>query len=552
MPVKTVLSRAVLMLSLCSGGAVAQSPPRPGTQCDSMRPCADPDMTAFESARQFFAKGDASRGIETYYQGAETRSPASRRLYRADLALLANPAELAGFDSAATGNERASWIRRFWRQRDVAAGRSPGERLVEHNRRLRYAREHFRYIGSRRTHEPIFALRENSSEFDDRGLIYIRHGEPDMQATDPSLDIPNVSWLYRGADGNLIFHFRTGPDTDVVGGANYHLVESIVDILGFRNALQVRAGQPDSVSVLPAARELFRTRSGLDMRFEMLASSRVATGAVELERERGRQMVTRGISTDTYPLKFAHSLEPAVQGFGMASPTGGALVVPFGLPLTRLTPLAAEVGDGQAGYRIAFRLLALGPDGIARQLDTVRTFAVARAAKGYLTGLLELPAPAGEYALSLVVSQEGGNGTAVALPVAYVPDTSARSASLSSLVLGQSGGLRWSALGGTVDVNPLNTFPNDGSATLFYQVGGFRAAAPVGVRIELRSPGRKPVGLRFEEQAGPLTLARRTLDLTGLKPGEYHLTLSVSQAGTGNLTREADLYVTDRAGPGAQ
>lgn len=510
--------------------------------------CGDPDVAAFELSKSLFVKGDISEAIAAYFRGAGSRSDEAWELYRSDLALIASPEELTKIDAAKSPDARASEIRQFWLRRDVAAARSPGERLTEHRRRLEYVLKHFRYVGQTRVHEPIFVVRDTLAAFDDRGIVYLRHGEPTMTASDPSLDIPNVSWLYREPDGNLIFHFRTGPDASVVGGANYHLVESIVDILGFRNALQVRAGQPDSVAVLPLARQLFQTRSGLDPRYDLLASNRVAAAAVQLERERGREMVTRGLSTDTYPLRFDRSLEPVFLAYGLAGPTGGVLLVTFALPVARLHPLEASLPEGRVAFRVAFRVVALGPSGSLLQLDTVRTFAVAGDTRtGFISGTLELGAPAGEYHLSAVASQADGNGTAVDMPAAFVPDASGAGPTVSSLVAGKENGLAWASRNGNIELNPLNTFPNQGSTSLFYQIGGFDAARPLSVRVELSGSSGHPTALQFQEVAGPFRLVRKSLELEKLKPGKYHLTLSVQQSGSVPLLRGTDLYITEHA-----
>jgi tetratricopeptide (TPR) repeat protein len=510
--------------------------------------CGDPDVAAFELSKSLFAAGDSTRAIEAYYRGAVARSPGAHALYRSDLALIATPEELAAIDAAAGPEERAEQIRRFWARRDVAAGRSQGERLTEHNRRLRYALEHFRYIGSHRAHEPIFVVRDTSSAFDDRGIVYVRHGEPTMTASDASLDIPNVSWLYREPGGNLIFHFRTGPDASVVGGANYHLVESIVDILGFRNALQVRAGQADSVAVLPLARQLFATRSGLDPRYDLLASNRVPLAAVQLERERGRDMLARGLSTDTYPLRFERSLNPVFQGYGVASPEGGTLLVPFALPVSRLSPLSAAVSGGRVAYRVAFRVVALSSRGIALKLDTVRTFVVPQGTTGgFIDGTLEMRAAPGEYSLSAIASQGSASGTAIELPDAFVPDPAASAPMVSSLMLGLDDGVAWNARGGTIELNPLNAYTPTRSAQICYQLGGFDPSGDLTIRLELVGPSGKPTALQFRERPGPFRLARRTLDLKGLKSGHYRLTLSVRQGSGSPLVRGADLYIADQA-----
>jgi hypothetical protein len=109
--------------------------------------------------------------------------------------------------------------------------REPGERLAEHNRRWFHAQRSFRLVSRHRHYDITEVFRSGQAEFDDRGVIYLRHGEPDQRASYPS-DLsrvqPNQSWLYRRADGDVVFHFVARDDA-----ADYKLVESLVDALGF-------------------------------------------------------------------------------------------------------------------------------------------------------------------------------------------------------------------------------------------------------------------------------------------------------------------------------
>ena len=70
-------------------------------------------------------------------------TPPSVAEYRADLAFVADSGELEAFD-AATGEEREGLLRTFWTERDHRDLQPEGSRLVEHYRRLAYARRHYR------------------------------------------------------------------------------------------------------------------------------------------------------------------------------------------------------------------------------------------------------------------------------------------------------------------------------------------------------------------------------------------------------------------------
>ena len=113
-----------------------------------------------------------------------------------------------------------------------------GERLREHYRRLLYARRHFALTVSRRFYGGRDAYRSGSEELDDRGVIYVRHGEPRTRLRPFVFGLmPNETWRYDRADGDLLFHFSAGYD-DAGGGDlyDYRLVESVLDLRGASDA----------------------------------------------------------------------------------------------------------------------------------------------------------------------------------------------------------------------------------------------------------------------------------------------------------------------------
>ncbi|MDH4044975.1 MAG: GWxTD domain-containing protein, partial [Gemmatimonadota bacterium] len=184
-----------------------------------------------EEARTLFFLRRPDAGVDRYFAGATAPlSPEARGEYRADLVWILTSEERAAFDATADADVRG-WLERFWAARDAQDARAAGERLAEHYRRYFYAWRHFRLVSRHRryTNEPF---RSDQDLVDDRGVIYIRHGEADDRArfvarADPSTDLevePNESWLYRWPDGNRIFHFVARGDVQ-----DYKLVESLAD-----------------------------------------------------------------------------------------------------------------------------------------------------------------------------------------------------------------------------------------------------------------------------------------------------------------------------------
>ena len=102
--------------------------------------------------------------FETYFSLLE---PDEREVYR-DLAHVAPPDELASWKQAA-GSERDARWHAFWNARDSNPATVTNERLVEHYRRVLYARHHFS---------------QGQHPYDRRGEIYVRYGEPENRRGD--------------------------------------------------------------------------------------------------------------------------------------------------------------------------------------------------------------------------------------------------------------------------------------------------------------------------------------------------------------------------------
>jgi GWxTD domain-containing protein len=163
----------------------------------------NPGIGSLEVARTEFVRGTFD-GVLPYFSGASHDDDETVAAYRKDIAYIATPEELAAFD-AASGSARAEWLRHFWETRDRLDLRRDGERLREHYRRVYYARQNF-YLASVNRHYQIEEIyHSGSTDFDDRGVIYIRHGEPSERAsyTAPGIE-PNETWRYGRPDGDLI------------------------------------------------------------------------------------------------------------------------------------------------------------------------------------------------------------------------------------------------------------------------------------------------------------------------------------------------------------
>ncbi len=524
----------------------------------------DSGLGLLELARSYYYAQRPTDGWRTYFAGARlARSPEALALYRADLGVVAHPDELAPFDGFTAPGPRAAWLERFWLQRDVAEAREPGERLAEHYRRWFYAWHNFRLVSRHRHYDITERYRADQRDFDDRGVIYLRHGSPDKRATYPRvLDRlePNETWLYRRPDGDLIFHFVAREDVQ-----DYKLVESLADALstGFRGALALTGRR----GLDPLTSDLFASRADINPLYARLGNtlgSANAAGVLAAERSLGQRSITVGTTTDSYRRTFTTPLEVLASDFvvGARGHTGQELHVVFAIPGQRLTP----AGDStRVLYPVAFRLVVSDSlDNLVARLDTTRVFAAAAPLRqgAYLTGQVALAVPPGAYRYRLLVQEPGSDAGDLVIRDSIAVGTldGARFAA-SDLVLGRQGsGLAWTTGSDTVPLNPLGRFAEGGSAELYYEVYGLASGAPYHtiVRLErdrrrslfhrLFGGGQAPVLFEFDAPAdGPVTRVRRALDLRDASKGSYVLAVEIRDPATAtSLVRRRQFVIVSR------
>jgi hypothetical protein len=105
----------------------------------------DDGVVRLELARELHVVGRSQDGRMVLFAGAGFDSEAAKAAYRRELEWVAEPHELAAWDSTVAA-ERAGWLQRFWAARDVAGGWTEGERLEEHYRRVEHAWANFTLV----------------------------------------------------------------------------------------------------------------------------------------------------------------------------------------------------------------------------------------------------------------------------------------------------------------------------------------------------------------------------------------------------------------------
>jgi tetratricopeptide (TPR) repeat protein len=573
---------------------------------DYLRRGGDSGVARVEQSRTLMALGRRDEAVAAYLGGTRSVGGSGRLAYRDDLAWIAGDDELRAFDSLPV-SALPAWIERFWRERDALNLRAPNERLAEHLRRWVYVHENFL------THRPddvpanaegfgpqdqasLFEVgavaevmtevaggipvfrtyRRTQWELDDRGVMYLRHGEPTKKVSSAA-GPPNESWAYDLPEGRRVFHFigsrALGTQAATTLTASLPLDPDMLDaradldaryaVLASKIQLLEAKARTESQSNRMVERELLLTaqepgpgqtnaQNTYQTAMQGINNRTVARlGADVLWREvaRNRTAIAAAVATDGYPLHYKESLDAIVQVYGVGFGQGEAqrILAVFAVPGAKLVPRARPDRGPGVLYPIAFRLIALDrTTGITRQMDTTRTFLARDTLRGdqHLTGLLELPVPPGFYQVRALVGQPGAEaGTGVGRDSVNIP-ASPTSMVLSDLILGRSeSGLAWPYAGEKVPLNPLNAFPKGSDAELFYEIGGLTTGAAYQIVTAVRKADDKPtakpqVQVGFEITAGAeYERVHRSLGLGGLKPGAYVLIVTVAEAGSGQVAR---------------
>jgi GWxTD domain-containing protein len=494
-----------------------------------------------ELARTRLAAGEVEAEA-AYYEGAALEDSVAVAGYRADLAAVAADSELERFDQS-RGPARAELLRRFWTDRDRIEMRTPGERLREHYRRLLHARRHFALTVSRRYYGPADAYRSGGMEIDDRGVIYVRHGDPAERLRPFVFGLmPNESWRFNRAEGDLLFHFSSGWDSNGGGDLyDYRLVESVLDLRG--------AGEAPRDQLL-LSRQTLSNLYGRMLNWGQYGAARSRAR----ERGIGQASIAIGTTTDSHELEFAGTLGAVADLVAVgatASGTIGHFLFAIAEPGTRPE---REAG----GLRYVVRVRAVASDKQDRPFADVDTTIVFRPSaplgrSQYLIGRVEVPLPPGLWTWRAALQL--GDSLGVVLPRDTVRVTGPDSAiALSDLALGVRGAsaLWQPTRQDTVLLTPFDLFLEGSEVELYYETTGAKEGATYRHEIAVfrmkGKPGvaeRRPVvTLGFDERApGSLLRSHRVLQLARLKSGRYLVEVQVHEPGGQPVARRREFRV---------
>jgi GWxTD domain-containing protein len=497
-----------------------------------------------ELARTLLASG-SPEGEIAYYEGAALADARTASEYRSDLVPLVADSGVAHL-MGLTREPLALALAHFWNNRDRLEFRSQGERLREHYRRLHYARLHFPLTISRRFYGRLDAYRSGSMELDDRGVIYIRHGEPSTRLRPFVFGaMPNESWKYSRADGDLLLHFSGGFDGNGGGDLyDYRLVQSVLDLRGAADAPQD---------------QLLLSRQSLSPAYaRMLNWGRYgAAHARALERSIGAAGIMVGTTTDSYELQFSRRLGVVADLIAVGRSSEGRLAhFVFGI---RADDAVSSTVGGETQYRVRVQLATIdGRDRPVASLDTTLVIRYPRPlARGeFVVGRASLTLPRGKWGYRAVLQQGDSAGVVLPRDSVDVAVSVSGKLELSDLALGvQARSVPWiTDASDTVLLAPSKIFRKGSDLELYYEVAG--AAAGESYRHEItvlkaetgRSDRRRPlVALAFEEAAlDSVIRSHRTVKLERLKAGSYVVEVKVSRNGGEPEVRRRAIRIMER------
>ena len=213
--VSTCKLAAILVIAICSGiyqnvaspaGGVGRARPA-GTRVSDSSAVVDTTMTEQEYLGRLQAADTVTfkRDFENYF-----------------LLLLDNE-QKAEYDSLQSLEEKKAFIRHYWKASNPNPLFPENDWLLEFNRRVQYAKKHYR--------------QRSSPYVDDRGIYYIKYGEPRRKFVDigglARLDddfrvtywtTPNETWAYDNIQSNFVVYF-------VQDGFSYRQVRGLYEAL---------------------------------------------------------------------------------------------------------------------------------------------------------------------------------------------------------------------------------------------------------------------------------------------------------------------------------
>jgi len=450
--------------------------------------------------------------------------------YLRDIVAYVGQEKLDSLRAAGADSER-NFLREFWDDRAALGTVDVPTRLAMHYRRLALARERYMRRGVISVMDTTFArLRAPGpdEEFDDRGMVYVRYGEPDARAgTSVALaDTGNtLTWYYHGTpyEPAATFHFLLDTNTP-----DYYLARRF----GCGEPLLDEALQDASIAQVVAACAQYN--SG-----DTGAAARVVSYA-----SRYREWVREAERKENAGPDFTRDLP---FWYDLATLDGGAgkstVVAAVGVPAHFLK---ADTAEGRTRYVVRATLFVV--DTVAGRIEknsvTRQATSPGPLPRDAIIDLaVELPAtPSLTSVYRLRVEDVIGGAGAVYGGPHPVPSYAPGPVGLSDIILAGSQGASWERDGTKLSLVPTAEFPG-GKLKTYYEIYNLAPGAPFETEITVEPQnrggflglgGNKPVKVSFRGEAGPDGGSAVLRDVeTRLQPGRYRIRVRVKAVNSG-------------------
>ena len=518
-------------------------------------------------------------GVQAYWRGLRAiESEEDASLYWHDLRPIASTEAYAEFTRLPL-EQKPEYIRAYWQRMADQSFVNPDERLAEHYRRLHYVMSNYRLeLPERRHYSSIDAyVPEWQSGFDDRGVIYLRHGEPDESATFSGPEFErNLSWKYEAADAEpMLFHFVSNEDV-----TDYKLVRRLSDAVISTNTsmagqtlLDESAGtqsvlSPGAVDALDARiiatqrvalQDLYRSRGHLDPDYDRVAMG-LDTQILQEEEARLAQDIRIGTRTQSYEPEPSDPLLYPVYAVPFKSQSGGTEVAfYYALPTTGVTILPRGAGS-EVDYRYQLRVTSTdNPDDVLGRADEeVRIATPQEIPQGpgvMLPGIERVSVEAGQYQYGLKVTDLNSGRFGILQGSVAVNELDGPGLAMSGVVLAtrvepavdpRNPFVRWGQI--KVLALPSRMFRREQPIYVYYELYGLDASAGEAryrttYTLSAREQNRNVVARFFssigellsgEEDRGAVTYSFERSQAAPADPLLEYVSLDVSESEAGN------------------
>ncbi|MGI9038762.1 MAG: hypothetical protein ACR2GQ_07865 [Gemmatimonadota bacterium] len=536
---------------------------------DSVAPeSAAGDLATYERARVLLeAGGPDSVGLRAFWSACASSDDRVRAELAWDLLSVSTPEESEEWATLTPGTSTCDWLRVFWNERARRMAIPTPERIALHYSRLAQARRQAWMVRPRRYLETADRHgRPPGLAFDDRGLMRVRMGDPDVwEVCGYEEDLTAECWAYYRPGGYQLFQFSTykealrgfSPDGDFSiqagmptrgpGDPWFHKYTMNADIPASVKAALVRSGGRLAVRDT-AERQMDAVEAGSYGQMLEMEGRRYVSEA--LEEIPDVPDVESTVALRFEPLRFLNPSAGTWQVWLLAS--------------ARAADLTRSTGEMGATLDVRGRF-AIDPErGATDQSIGVlptRSISVGGVGKDSGLGLRGVfTASPGPLPLTVVVEDLNAPGTG-----AWIQDTINIPAvgglpQLSDIAVAQAEGGTWTRDGETfLQVSPAHITNADGSIHVYFEAYGVRPGsrydielrlAPVDVADRIWRLEPDDLGFRLQfatEMPGDIGRHHLRLDLSDTEPGEYTLAVRIQdeQSKAYSLPAVTDIFVAE-------